>query len=84
MISSFRRNLQREHVQRLIDLTLLPDSPSPAVRTISTLATQELRRIDEAAKRSMNGSADPYSQAHLADIRTRIAKAMEAAYVITP
>jgi hypothetical protein len=84
MISSFRRNLQREHVQRLVDLALLPNTPSPALRTISTLATQELRRIDEMAAEAEKAAPDPYTVAHLADVRTRIAKAMDAAYVITP
>jgi hypothetical protein len=82
MISSFRRNLQREHVQRLIDLALLQDVPSPALRTISAMARQEL--IDEMAERASKAGPDPYTVAHLADVRTRIAKALEAAYVIAP
>ena len=84
MVSSFRRNLQREHVGRLIDLALLPDVPSPALRTISSMATRELRRIDEMAAVAGNNSLDPYTDAHLADVRTRIGKALDAAYVITP
>ncbi|MHC4801023.1 MAG: zinc-dependent metalloprotease [Planctomycetota bacterium] len=84
MISSFRRNLQREHVQRLIDLALLQDAPSPALRTISSMATQELRRIDTMAGKAQNGGPDAYTVAHLADVRTRIDKALEAAYVLTP
>ncbi len=84
MISSFRRNLQREHVGRLIDLALLPDVPSPALRTISSMATQELRRIDKMAAAAGETSPDPYTDAHLADIRMRIGKALDAAYVITP
>jgi hypothetical protein len=83
MISSFRRNLQREHVQRLIDLALLEDMPSPAVRTISAMAVQELRRIDEMAGDAENGGPDPYTVAHLSDVRQRIGKALDAAYVIT-
>ena len=56
MVSSFRRNLQREHVQRLQDLALIKDAPSPALRTISTLATQELRRINEMAGQAENAN----------------------------
>ncbi len=48
------------------------------------MATQELRRIDEMAAAAGKTSPDPYTDAHLADIRTRIAKALDAAYVITP
>ena len=84
MVSSFRRNLQREHVGRLVDLALLPDVPSPALRTISSMATQELRRIDTFAAAALKSSPDPYTDAHLADIRTRIRKTLDAAYVITP
>ena len=84
MVSSFRRNLQREHVGRLVDLALLPDVPSPALRTISSMATQELRRIDTFAAAALKSSPDPYTDAHLADIRRRIRKTLDAAYVITP
>lgn len=83
MISSFRRNLQHEHVGRLVDLALLEDSPSPALRTICSLARQELRRIDAMAKNAQDAKPDPYTSAHLADVRTRIGRALDAAYVIT-
>lgn len=78
--SSFRRNLQREHVERLIDLALL-DSTSPSLRTIGTLATNELRKIAKKAEKRLDG-ADAYTEAHLNDLLTRIEKTMEAAYVI--
>ena len=48
------------------------------------MATQELRRIDEMAGDAENGGPDPYTVAHLADVRTRIDKALDAAYVLTP
>ena len=63
---------------------LRPDVPGPALRTISAMATRELRRIDEMAAVAGNNSLDPYTDAHLADVRTRIGKALDAAYVITP
>jgi len=86
LCSSFRRNLQWEHAGRLIDLVLVKDAPSPAVRAITTLAAQELRRIDSLAKDALSGETqsrtlDPISKAHLAELRTRIAKALDAAYV---
>ena len=80
-ISSFRRNLQREHTERLITLSLM-NSGSASMRTISTLASAELRRIDGLADKSLKANPEPYSKAHLADIRTRIGKALDAAYVI--
>lgn len=80
-ISSFRRNLQREHTERLTTLALL-NSSSPTMRTISTLAATELRRIDALAEKSLKASPDAYTKAHLDDARTRIARALDAAYVI--
>ena len=79
LVSSFRRILQREHLLRLIDLAMLPDTPSPAIRTISSLAADELRRIDAMAAAAENAGPDPYTKAHLADARTRIAKTLDAA-----
>ncbi len=79
--SSFRRNLQREHAERLIDLALL-DSTSPSLRAISTLAANELRKVDSRAEQALGQMADAYAEAHLNDLRSRIAKALDAAYVI--
>jgi hypothetical protein len=83
MISSFRRNLQREHADRLISLALADRTTSPAMRTISALAAQELRRVEGAAAKAADASPDPYTSALLADVRTRIARALDAAYVVT-
>ena len=86
MISSFRRNLQREHIERLIDLMMVGDAANPAVRTISTLCTQTLRDVDGKIKKLLDGSGDkldPYTLAHLNDARTRIERALDAQYVIT-
>ena len=83
MISSFDRNLQREHTDRLITLALMDRTTSPAMRTISTLATQELQQINEVAGKASNAKPDDYTAAHLADIQTRIGKALDAAYVVT-
>jgi len=80
LCSSFRRNLQYEHVSRLTDLVLL-DATTPSLRAIGTLATAELKRVDELAKSAEARPLDPATQAHLADLRTRIAKALDAAYV---
>jgi len=81
LCSSFRRNLQWEHAGRLIDLVLTEDAPSPALRAITSLAAQELRRIDGFAKDAESGPLDPATKAHLAELRTRIQKALDAAYV---
>jgi len=77
--SSFRRNLQAEHVARLVDLLLEPGN-APSQRAIASLAAVELERIAEACESGSNGS-DPYERAHLADVRKRIESALSAAYV---
>jgi hypothetical protein len=81
LCSSFRRNLQFEHVARLTDLVLFKDTPSPALRTITAFAAAELRRIDALAKAATEKKLDATTAAHLADLRKRIEKALDAAYV---
>ncbi len=79
--TSFRRNLQFEHVGRLVDLVLVGDTRSPALRAIATLSTAELRRIDGLVEKAEKQGLDPATQAHFADLRARIGKALDAAYV---
>ncbi len=82
MISSLRRNLQRECVERLIDLTLPGSLPGEASKPVTNLATAKLRdlknKMDEATKR---GNADAYSAAHLSEASIRIGKALDAQYI---
>lgn len=82
MVSSFRRNLQQDHVNRLETLALL-NSGGPAMRTIRQLAAQELRRIDGMAEKALAAKCDPYTAAHLTEVRARIARALEASIVLT-
>lgn len=83
MASSLRRNLQREHLERLVTLALLRDSGSASIRAISSIARLELKRVDALAEGGLKSSPDAYSKAHLEDARTRIAKTLEASYVLT-
>jgi len=83
MTSSLRRNLQREHLERLVTLALLKDSGSASLRAISTLARAELKRVDALADAGLKASPDAYTKAHLEDARTRISKTLDAAYVVT-
>ncbi len=84
MISSLRRNLQREHIERLIDLAK-PDAGSNAVfNTISNLATQQLRdlkgRIDNTLENA-NSNLDAYTHAHLEEASTRLEQVLNAEYI---
>ena len=74
--STFQQNLQREHLERLITLALLRDFGSPSLRAISSLARAELTRI----KSRVSGAG---ASAHLTDVRERIDRTLEAAYVVT-
>ncbi|MHC4416262.1 MAG: zinc-dependent metalloprotease [Planctomycetota bacterium] len=83
MISSFRRILQTEHLQRLIDLTIDPGYGA-AAKPISNLSLFKLRELkDKIDKVVEKGSyrIDPYSLAHLTEAKVRIAKALDAQYI---
>ena len=87
MISSLRRNLQREHVERLIDLTLPGGSSGAAGRAISSLSAEQLRGIVkkiEAAQAASADKHDAYTTAHLAQAKERITKALDADYILNP
>lgn len=77
MISSLRRNLQREHLKRLIDLSMPGAGRGAAYKPIATLAMEELRKIRSAAENCMSQNGDkldPYTQAHLAEVQQVIDK----------
>ena len=86
-ISSLRRNLQREHLERLIDLTLPGSGSDSASRTISMLASEQLRQTVkkiEAAQAAAADRHDAYTTAHLTQARDRIQKALDADYILNP
>ncbi|MGE3106756.1 MAG: zinc-dependent metalloprotease [Phycisphaerales bacterium] len=79
-VSSLRRNLQREYVDRLIDLSLPNAVPGAAGKPISNLAIAQLKTIKGYA--SANGAGyDAYTKSHLAELATRIDKALDAQYI---
>ncbi len=83
MISSMRRNLQREHLERLIDLALTSETYDAASKPIATLAAMHLREIKGKADSMIEAGkrVDPYSLAHLQDVSTRIEQALDAQYI---
>jgi hypothetical protein len=82
-ISSLRRNLQREYVERLIDLTLPAAGYTAAYKPISNLALIRLRDLKDRIAKALEqkGMLDPYSVAHLSEAQLRIEKALEAQYI---
>jgi hypothetical protein len=78
-ISSLRRNLQHEHLQRMIDLSL-QKSTSPATRSIALLARATLENLGKSIESCLREDLDAYTRSHLADAKARIAKALDASY----
>ncbi len=84
MISSLRRNLQREHMERMIDLTLPSSGNSAAYKAISNLSVKQLRDLKEKIDQSLKTNSkhmDPYTEAHLSEASHRIEKALDADYI---
>ncbi|MBY0588495.1 zinc-dependent metalloprotease [bacterium] len=82
LISSLRRNLQQEHLDRLIDLSI-PQifSSSVAQSAISNLAMSKIRELKEKVASLLgdaNTKLDPYSKAHLEEVQAKITKLLES------
>ena len=76
-ISSFRRNLQREHLRHLTRLVLAPTTTPEDARS---LARADLKVLDEDVGKALgNDTIDAYTGAHLDEVKTRIEAALAAA-----
>ena len=76
-IDSFRRNLQRAQLQKLIGLVLRPAWGTP--EDARTLARADLQTIAAQIETRLGGSGlDAYSRAHLEETKARIEAALEA------
>ncbi len=80
-ISSLRRNLQSEHLARLIELSLEEDSGTPAGRTIQSLVRMQLKDILKLIDKAK--AKDTYTRAHLSDASMKIEKALNAQFTIS-
>jgi hypothetical protein len=83
MISSLRRNLQREYLDRMIALTLPGGGYGASARAVTNLCAFQLRQLsDKIAGQLKNSSKlDPYTLAHLTEANVRITKALDAQYI---
>jgi hypothetical protein len=84
MISSLRRNLQNEHMKRLIDLMLPGSSNAASTKAISNLSVMQLRQLKSKIEGQLNqagDSMDAYTKAHLYEAGQRMGKALDAGYV---
>lgn len=83
LISSLQRNLQREHLERLIDLAS-NKMAGPAGKPVSDLALAQLDGLKGKLANVANlPNLDPYSRAHLREAANRITKLQESRYSIT-
>lgn len=82
-ISSLRRNLQREHLQRMIDLTLPDSGWTAAYKPISNLALLRLQDLQKKLEKVLEQRAilDPYSAAHLNEAKLRVDKVLDAEFI---
>jgi hypothetical protein len=78
-ISSLRRNLQHEHLQRMIDLALQKNTNASS-RSIALLARATLDALGNSIDASLAENLDAYTRSHLTDARARITKALDASY----
>ena len=84
LISSLRRNLQREHLERLVSLSMPGSWRGASSRPLANLASQQLRslakRID-AAQKVEGVTLDPYTAAHLSEAGELIKKTLDAGII---
>ena len=83
-ISSLRRNLQKEHLGRLIDLSMRTENGPVAFRPIADLAQMELHDLQtkiNALVKEQGDKLDPYSRSHLLQMQTVIEKALNSQFI---
>ena len=84
MLGQLERNLQNEHLNRMVSLATGMRWTGASGRTIQALAREELRAIRGLLPEGdALAGVDAYSTAHLRDVRERIDRALEAAYLRT-
>lgn len=81
-ISASRRNLQRQYLAIWMDYFVMDRGTVSIPEDAKTLARRNLMALDEALKKVLSRKGlDGLSQAHLAECREKIEKALKAVYV---
>jgi len=84
LVSSLRRNLQQEHLERLIDLSIPGSVSTEAYKPIANLASFELdrilKRIENVLAKGGN-KLDPYTRSHLAELKEQVVKRRDAQFI---
>jgi hypothetical protein len=77
-ISSIRRSLQRNHLNRLTSMVLRTTNVPEDARTLAWYRLRELRKSINTTLRRRGGDMDTYTKAHLEETSDRISKALDA------
>lgn len=84
LVSSLRRNLQQEHLERLVDLSIPGSVSTEAYKPIANLASFELdrilKRIDNVLAKGGN-KLDPYTRSHLSELKEQVEKRRDAQFI---
>jgi hypothetical protein len=84
LVSSLRRNLQQEHLERLVDLSIPGDVRTEAYKPIANLASFELTRILKKIDNMLTKGGDkldPYTRSHLAELKEQVEKRRDAQFI---
>jgi hypothetical protein len=81
MISSLRRNLQREYLDRMISMATGNVWGNASGKTISGLMLVELETLKGSIAEVLEADIDRYTHAHLVEAMHRIEQALEAGYM---
>ncbi|MDA1163653.1 MAG: zinc-dependent metalloprotease [Planctomycetota bacterium] len=84
LVSSLRRNLQQEHLERLVDLSVPGTVRTEAYKPIANLASFELDRILTRIRGVLEKGGDkidPYTRTHLTDLIERVEKRRDAQFI---
>lgn len=82
-ISSLRRNLQTEYLERLFDLAAETKSATAAMKPIANLASMKLHELHKKLEKAAESEDfDAYSKAHIVDSKQRVKKWIDSTYVM--
>lgn len=83
MISAYRRNLQADYTDRLIAVATGKAGLPRVARQLSAQELRELKsKLDATLSKATASNIDPYSRAHVADLKDRVDAALDAVVVI--
>ena len=83
-VSSLRRNLQRSHLERVIDLAGENNGFGASSTAVSSLSRMQLRDLNEQIIETLSRDGnrlDPYTKAHLSDAKATIDRVLDSRYI---